>query len=49
MATFSQLPGELGLTFVAGDEVNVAVNLQRNVQNYSFSSYIYRSDITDCP
>jgi len=44
LATFSQLPGELGLTFVAGDEVNVAVNLQRNVQNYSFSSYIYRSD-----
>jgi hypothetical protein len=45
LSTFSQLPGDLGLTFVSGDELNVAVNLQRNVQNYQFSSYIYRSDL----
>lgn len=43
MATFSQLPGDLGLQFVSGDEVNVAVNLQRDVQGYTFSSYIYRA------
>ena len=45
MATFTQLPGELGLQFVSGDEVNVAVNLQRDVQNYSFTSYVYRSNL----
>ena len=26
-----------------GDEVNVALNLQRDVTNYSFSSYIYQT------
>jgi hypothetical protein len=45
VATFSQLPGDLGLTFVSGDECNIALNLQRNVTNYSFTSYIYRTDI----
>lgn len=31
MATFSQLPGDLDVTFVAGDEVNIAINLNTNI------------------
>ena len=40
---FVQLPGDLGLRFIRGDEVNVAISLQRDVTNYSFTSYIYNS------
>lgn len=46
MATFSQLPGQLDILAVHGDEWNIALNLQTNVTNYSFESYIYRSDTT---
>ena len=31
---------------MTGDECNVALNLQRSVAGYSFTSYIYQSDIT---
>lgn len=46
MAVFSQLPGTLDLQFTRGDEVNVAVSLQRDVSGYSWQSYIYQSDTT---
>ena len=41
MATFSQLPGTLDLVFVKSDEVNVALNLQRNITGYTLTSAIY--------
>lgn len=44
MANFSQLPGELGLTFIPGDECSIAVNLQRSVAGYTFTSFIYQTD-----
>jgi hypothetical protein len=31
---------------VPGDECNVALNLQRSVAGYTFTSFIYRSSIT---
>jgi hypothetical protein len=31
---------------VPGDECNVALNLQRSVVGYTFTSFIYQSDIT---
>jgi hypothetical protein len=31
---------------VPGDECNVALNLQRSVAGYTFTSFIYQSDIT---
>lgn len=36
----------MGLTFVSGDECNIALNLQRSVVGYTFTSFIYRTDIT---
>ena len=45
MADFVQLPGALGLSFCPGDEVNVAVNLQRDVTGYTFTSYIYQTTL----
>ena len=41
MADFVQLPGVLGLRFVRGDELNVSVNLNRDVSNHTFESYVY--------
>ena len=29
---------------VRGDEWNIAINLQRNISNYAWESYIYQSD-----
>ena len=46
MATFSQLPGELSIQLVPGDELNIALNLQRSVAGYTFTSFIYQSNIT---
>lgn len=46
MAVFSQLPGVLDIVAVNGDELNVAVTLQRDVTNYSWESYIYQSATT---
>jgi hypothetical protein len=40
-ATFSLLPGQLDVTFVVGDEVNVAMNLGVNITGYTLSSVVY--------
>lgn len=39
--TFSLLPGQLDVTFVVGDEVNVAINLGVNVTGYTLQSAVY--------
>lgn len=41
MASFSQLPGELNLTFVTGDEVAVALDFDRNLTGYTITTAIY--------
>ena len=38
---FSLLPGQLDVTFVAGDEVNVAINLGVNITGYTLQSAVY--------
>lgn len=43
MADFVQLPGTLNLRAVRGDEVNIVVNLQRDVTNHTFESYVYNA------
>ena len=43
MSTFSQLPGQLDIQAVPSDEWNIAINLQRDITNYTFTSYIYKS------
>jgi hypothetical protein len=40
-ATFSQLPGDLTVTFTVGDEVNVSINLGVNITGYVLSSAVY--------
>jgi hypothetical protein len=40
-ATFSLLPGELDVTFVVGDEVNVSINLGVNITSYTLQSAVY--------
>ena len=39
--TFSLLPGQLDVTFVVGDEVNIAINLGVNVTGYTLQSAVY--------
>jgi hypothetical protein len=40
--TFSLLPGQLDVTFVVGDEVNVAINLGAlNITGYTLQSAVY--------
>lgn len=46
MADFVQLPGALNFRIVAGDEVNAAVNLNRDISNYSFSTVVYLAGAT---
>jgi len=41
MPTFSQLPGDLTVTFVVGDEVNVAITLGQNITGYALQSAVY--------
>lgn len=41
MAEFVLLPGTLDIRAVRGDEWNIVVNLQRDVTNYAFESYVY--------
>jgi hypothetical protein len=41
--TFSLLPGQLDVTFVVGDEVNIAINLGVNVTGYTLQSAVYVS------
>lgn len=43
MAQFTQLPAELGVTFVVGDEINIAIDFSRDLTGYSFSNAIYVS------
>ena len=38
---FSLLPGQLDVTFVVGDEVNVAINLGQSITGYTLQSAIY--------
>jgi hypothetical protein len=38
---FSLLPGQLDVTFVVGDEVNVAINLGVNITGYTLQSAVY--------
>jgi hypothetical protein len=40
-ATFSLLPGQLDVTFVVGDEVNVSINLGVNITSYTLQSAVY--------
>lgn len=45
MAQFDQLPGTLDIRLVPQDECNIALNLQRSVAGYTFTSFIYQADI----
>jgi hypothetical protein len=38
---FSLLPGQLDVTFVVGDEVNIAINLGQNITDYTLDSRVY--------
>jgi hypothetical protein len=38
---FSLLPGQLDVTFVVGDEVNVSINLGVNITGYTLQSAVY--------
>ena len=42
--TFSQLPGQLDLVFVAGDEVSVALTLGINLTGHTLTAVVYLSD-----
>jgi hypothetical protein len=44
--TFSLLPGQLDVTFVVGDEVNIAINLGVNITGYTLQTYVYRASTT---
>jgi hypothetical protein len=39
--TFSLLPGQLDVTFVVGDEVNIAINLGQSITGYTLQSIVY--------
>lgn len=41
MPTFSQLPGDLTITHVIGDEVNFTIDLDVDVTNYAFTAGVY--------
>lgn len=41
MATFSQLPGTLDITFVAGDEVAIALDFDRGLTGYTITTAVY--------
>lgn len=41
MAAFTQLPGELNLTFVQGDEIAVALDFDRDLTGYTITTAIY--------
>jgi hypothetical protein len=43
MAQFTQLPAELGITFVSGDEVNIAVDFSNDLTGHTFQNAIYVS------
>jgi len=41
MPTFEQLPGDLTVTFVVGDELNFTLGLGTSVTGYSFTAGVY--------
>lgn len=41
MPTFEQLPGDLTVTFVVGDELNFTLGLGTNVTGYTFTAGVY--------
>jgi len=41
MPTFEQLPGDLTVTFVVGDELNFTLSLGTSVTGYSFTAGVY--------
>jgi hypothetical protein len=41
MPTFEQLPGDLTVTFVVGDEVNFTLSLGTSVTGYTFTAGVY--------
>ena len=45
MAQFEQLPGELNLTFVQGDEVRIDCDFDLNVSGYTITNAIYVSNV----
>jgi len=45
MATFSQTAGPLDIELVTGDEVNIAINLGKNVTGYTFVSVVYVAQV----
>lgn len=45
MATFTQLPGSLDITFVQGDEVSIALDFDRDLTGFSISAPIYVTQV----
>jgi hypothetical protein len=45
MAEFTQLPGELNLTFVQGDQVKVNCDFDVNVTGYTVTNSVYVTDV----
>ena len=43
--TFSLLPGQLDVTFVVGDEVNIAINLGQSITGYTLQSIVYVASV----
>lgn len=43
--TFSQLPGELNVTFVQSDEVSMAVSVDRDITGYQLVAPIYTTQV----
>ena len=41
MATFTQLPGGLDITFVQGDEVSIALDFDRDLTGYTITAPVY--------
>jgi hypothetical protein len=46
VADLKQLPGQLNLRFVNGDELNAPIALNRDITGYSFITYIYSTTVT---
>lgn len=41
MAVFTQLPGTLDITFVQGDEVNIALDFDRDLTGFAITAPVY--------
>jgi hypothetical protein len=46
MATFSQLPTTLDLTFIWGDQVDISFDFDVNLTGYAFSAGVYDASTT---